>query len=106
MLVATYGMSFSNNVSRAMKTIDPRITLRLIAGPSAPPNYSFAAYNLDRGQHKADVVILGILASSVPGMSSITGMTWGSEVPAPFTFPKYVAKDRKLQAIWPKIQSF
>lgn len=106
LLVATYGMSFSNDVSHAMKAIDPGITLRLIAGPAAPPNHSFAAYNLDRGRHEADVVILGILASSVKGMSAISGMTWGAEVPAPFTFPKYVAKDGKLQAIWPKIQSF
>lgn len=106
LLVATYGMSFSNHVSHAMKAINPHISLRLIAGPAAPPNHSFAAYTLDRDNHKADVVILAILASSVKGLGAMSGMTLGPELPAPFTFPKYVVKDGKLKAIWPKIQSF
>lgn len=105
LLIATYGMSFSNQVSRAMETINPNITLRLIAGPAAPPNHSFAAYQLDRGHHEADVVILGVLASSVKGLSAISGMTWGAEVPAAFTFPKYGMENGELKAIEPKIQS-
>lgn len=105
LLIATYGMSFSNQVSRAMEKINPQITLRLIAGPGAPPNHSFAAYTLDRGHHEADVVILGVLASSVKGLSALSGMTWGAEVPAAFTFPKYRLEKGELKEIEPKIQS-
>lgn len=104
-LVAIYGMSFANDVGRAMQRINPRITIRSVDGPAAPPNHSFAAYSLDRGNHQADIVIWGILASSVQGLDAMTGMTWGAEVTAPFTFPKYYLEQNRLKAIWPKIDS-
>lgn len=102
LLVAIYGMSFSNLVGEEMKAINPRLGLRMIAGPAAPPNYSFAAYNLDRGKHQADIVILGLLASSVKAMRTLNGMTWQFEGPAPYTYPRYFVEDGKLKAIWPK----
>jgi hypothetical protein len=105
LLVAIYGMSFSNYMGEAMKEIDAKIGLRLIAGPSAPPNYAFAAYNLDRGKHQADVAILGILASSVKALRTISGLTWNFEVPIPYTYPRYFVEDGKLKAIWPQVLS-
>ena len=105
LLIATYGMSFSNHVSKAVQEIDSRITLRLIDGPASPPNHSFTAYTLERGQHQADVVIWGILASSVKGLSAMNSATWQFEAPAPFTYPKYVVKNGHLKAIWPKIRT-
>ncbi len=104
-LVASYGMSFSLRVMGEVEKLDPRITLRSMAGPAAPPNFSYSAYQFDRGKHEANVVVLGILASSVKGLDAMTGMTWGAEVPAPYTFPKYKAEAGQLQAIQPQIQS-
>ena len=105
LLVAIYGMSFAEHVGQSMAKLDPNITLRIIGGPSAPPNFSFAAYEADRGHHQADVAILGILASSVKGMGAMTGMTWGAEVPAPYTFPKYTLENGQLNAIQPEVDS-
>jgi hypothetical protein len=105
LLVSIYGMSFSNDVGEAMKKIDSRIGLRLVAGPGAPPHYSFTAYKLDRGRHKADVVILGILASSVRAMRTTSGLTWSFEAPAPYTYPRYFVENGKLKAIEPKVRS-
>jgi hypothetical protein len=105
LLIAIYGMSFSNYVGEAIKEIDPKVTLRMIAGPAAPPNYSFAGYKLDRGRHEADVVILGILASSIKGMGAMNGMTWQFEAPAPYTYPTYFLEDGKLKEITPMISS-
>lgn len=105
LLVAIYGMSFSNQVGEAMEAMDSRITFRGIAAPAAPPNYSFAAYTLDRGRHQADVVILGVLASSVKALRTMNGMTWQFEGPAPYTYPRYSVEEGKLKAIWPKILS-
>ena len=105
LLVAIYGMSFAEHVGQAMTKLDPNITLRIVAGPSAPPNFSFAAYEADRGHHQANVAILGILASSVKGMGAMTGMTWGAEVPAPYTFPKYKLENGHLAAIQPEVSS-
>jgi hypothetical protein len=105
LLVAIYGMSFSDQVGQAIRRTDSKIGLRSIAGPAGPPNYSFAAYSWDRGRHEADVVILGILASSVKALRSISGMTWQFESPSPYTYPRYFLKDDQLQAIEPKISS-
>jgi hypothetical protein len=104
-LVAIYGMSFSNQIGEALRKIDPAMTTRLIAGPYAPPNHSFAAYQRDRSQHNAKVVIFSILASSVQGLDSMTGTTLGGEVPAPYTFPQYDLIDDKLTPIYPQIRS-
>ncbi|HAZ48660.1 MAG TPA: hypothetical protein DDW76_03925 [Cyanobacteria bacterium UBA11369] len=105
LLVAIYGMSFSNQVGEAMKEMDGKIGLRLVAGPAAPPNYAFAAYKLDRGNQQADVAILGILASSVKALRTISGLTWNFETPFPFTYPRYFVEDGKLKEIWPKVLS-
>jgi len=105
LLVTIYGMSFAAHVGEAMEKLDSQLTLRIIAGPSAPPNFSFAAYEADRSHHAADVVLLGILASSVKGMGAMTGMTWGAEVPAPYTFPKYRMEQGHLEAVQPQVQS-
>jgi hypothetical protein len=104
-LVALYGMSFSNQVGEALQMLDPKITTRMIAAPYAPPNHSFAAFQRDRAQHSAKVVILGILASSVQGLDSMTGLTLGGEVPAPYTFPQYDLVNGQLQPIPPQIQT-
>jgi hypothetical protein len=105
LLVAIYGMSFSNYVGEAIQKLDPKITTRLIAGPYAPPNHSFAAYQRDRSQHHAKVVIFAILASSVQGLDSMTGMTLGGELPSPYTFPHYDLVAGQLKAVNPKIQT-
>jgi hypothetical protein len=105
MLVALYGMSFSNQVGDALQKIDPKITTRMIAAPYAPPNHSFAAYQQDRPRHSAKVVIFGILASGVQGLDSMTGMTLGGEVPAPYTFPQYDLVKGQLKPVSAKIQT-
>lgn len=98
LLVAVYGQSFSKNAASATATLDGRLTLRQIAGPAAPLDHSYAALCLDQGLRKADVVVVGILASSVAHIGSISGMDWSFENPAPFTFPHYTVKNGKLTA--------
>ncbi len=95
-LVAFYGMSFSNRVAKALTAIDPRITARNIAGPGAPPNYTYAAMLEDRSRHQADVVVWTILASSLVQMGSLTAQTTFFEQPAPYTFPIFDWKDGRL----------
>lgn len=104
LLVAVYGMSFSNQAGEALAEYDGKITLRQIAGPSAPPNHSFAAYQADQGGKNADVVMIGILASSLKRMRSLSGMNWTYENPSPYTYPYYqVDQKGELVAIEPAI---
>ena len=104
LLVAVYGMSFSNHASEALAEIDGKITLRLIPGPAAPPNHSFAAYMADTEGRTADVAIFGILASSVQRMRSLSGMNWTYENPSPYTYPYYTVNQKgELVAVDPAI---
>ncbi len=104
-LMAMYGMSFTGNVGEAMAEMDSSLETRMVLGPAAPPNHSFAAYQQDRGQHQADVVVFGILASSIKALDAMSGMTWATDLPAAFTFPRYEMADGRLQEISPQVQS-
>jgi hypothetical protein len=104
LLVTVYGMSFSLQVGTAMAELDSRITLRLLGGPAAPANHSFAYYQRDRGGN-AQVVILGVLASSVMGLATNNGMTWRFEGPAPFTYPRFRSTPAGLKARWPSART-
>ena len=106
--VATFGMSFSNGISRAMHGLDPSVQVALYAGPEAPPNHTFAVYRSARalGPLPADVVVWGILASSVKGMVTESGVTWMFEAPAPFCYPRYtVDASGGLVERWPSVRT-
>ncbi|NDJ17673.1 hypothetical protein [Myxacorys almedinensis] len=105
LLIAVYGMSFSEQIAEAMEKLDPRLAFRRINAPSAPPNHSYTAYKLDRGRHSADVVMLGILASSIKAMPTLSAATWQFEVPSMYTYPRYELENGTLQAIEPKVHS-
>ncbi|MBI5091045.1 MAG: hypothetical protein HZB26_01215 [Candidatus Hydrogenedentes bacterium] len=105
-LIANYGMSFSFDVGRTLQKINPRYEMRCIGGPTAPVSHSYAAFTLDRTRHQAKIVLIGILASSVRGLVTMTGQTWAFESPYPYTYPRYrVTADGKLDAMWPMITS-
>jgi hypothetical protein len=104
-LVAVYGQSFAFNASRAAARLDGHMSLRLIGGPAAPPDHSYAAYLDDAGNARADVVVFGILASAVPHMGSMSGADWTFEHPAPFTFPHYRLQGGHLVAETPVFQT-
>jgi 3-dehydroquinate dehydratase len=104
-LVAIYGMSFAQHVGKQLSKLSSQVDVRFLGGPSAPPNHSYALYQTDRGKHKAKVVIWGILASSVVGMTTMTSLNKSFEYPAPFTYPKYQVINSHPQAQYPPIMS-
>ena len=95
-LLAVYGQSFAFNVTREAVRLNGHLTLRAIGGPAAPPDHSYAAYLADTGNSRADVVIFGILASSVSRMGAMSGVDWTFEHPAPFTDPRFRLDGDKL----------
>ncbi|MCR5883547.1 hypothetical protein LRS03_12065 [Rhizobacter sp. J219] len=103
--VAVYGQSFSMHAAHAAVALDGKITLRGFGGPGAPPNHSYAGYKADTPFRKADVVVFGVLSSSVPDMGSMSGLIWQFESPAPFTFPRYRLAGAQLTEEQPSIRS-
>ncbi|MBC7994509.1 MAG: hypothetical protein H7Z15_14865 [Rhizobacter sp.] len=105
MLVAVYGQSFSMHAANAAAAIDGRLTLRAVGGPAAPPSHAYAGYKADAPLRKADVVVLGLLSSSIPDMGSMSGLIWHFENPAPFSFPRYRLSGSELTEEQPLIRS-
>ena len=105
MLVATYGQSFTMNAVNGAAAVDKRMTLRRVGGPGAPASHSYWAYRMDAPLRKADVVVFGVLSSTVGQLASMSGLIWLFENPAPFTFPRYrVMADQLLEEL-PLIRS-
>lgn len=103
-VVRSYGMSFVDQILQAAQEQEPGLTLDLHAGPSAPPNFTYALFQDDAANRRAgDVVVLGILSSSVSGMAALSNRTWVFEQPAPFTYPIYQPEDGGLIRIDPLV---
>ena len=102
-LVAAYGQSFTHKMLEQAQQLDPRIEMRLLGGPGAPLSHSFKLQQLDRHEHEARVVLVGVLASSLPFLVTETPMLWGFEAPTPFTYPRYRLENGELRATDPPI---
>jgi len=105
LLIAVYGMSFAINIVRPMQDLDARVAIRFAGGPGATLSHSYALYMADRGRHDAGVVVLGILASSLPGLVTTTHMTWNFEAPSPHFYPRFTVGSGGLVEFRPSIAS-
>lgn len=105
LLVAVYGMSFAANIAKYMQEQDKRIAVRMAGGPGATLSHSYAMYAADRGRHEARVVVLGILASSLPALMTISHMTWNFEEPSPHFYPRFAVSGGKLTQYSPSVNS-
>jgi hypothetical protein len=103
--VAMYGSSFAMDVGEELDAMDSDLRVRFAGGPGAPISHSYAAYGLDRRQYDAPIVVLGILASAVPGLETVTGLTWLFDSPCPYTYPRFTLTPTGLEAWWPSIRS-
>lgn len=104
-LVAVYGMSFSANVALAMHEQMPELAVRNAGGPGATLAHSYAMYQRDRLEHQASVIVLGVLASSFPSLSTLSHATWNFEAPSPHFYPRYRLEGGALASVPPPIAS-
>ena len=100
-LVAVYGMSHTKLLGEAMTQIDSKYTIRSITAPGAPVGWSFTAYNIDKDNHKADVVILGIMTENIALLGATSGATTYFDLGHPYTFPRYFVDNGRLKEQYP-----
>ena len=103
-VLRNYGMSFSNRIGEAAVKMRPDLALDSHGGPAAPANHTYHLFMADRKNRRAgDVVMFGVLASSVPYLFSMSNRSWAFEQPAPFTYPKYKLVNGQLVEISPRV---
>jgi len=104
--IRSYGMSFSGNIVEKAVAIDDRYAFDLHGGPAAPANHTYTLFKDDRAnRNSGDVVVFGILSSSVTKLAAMSNRTWVFEQPAPFTYPIYYPDGDSLMRIDPLIHS-
>jgi len=105
-VIRSYGMSFTDNILHAAAEQDPTLVWDRHSGPGAPPNFTYAMVEDDAPSRRAgDVVVFGILASSVPALAAFSNRSWAFEQPAPLTYPIYRPEGDGLARIDPLIAS-
>lgn len=105
-IIRSYGMSFVRRIMKEALQQDPTLRWDSHAGPGASPNYTYTFFHEDRANRRpGDIVVLGLLSSSVPGMAALSNQTWNFDQPAPFTYPVYWPEGDGLRAVTPVIQS-
>lgn len=104
LLIATYGSSFSMRVGSQIRD-NPALqtTVRTIGAPKAPLNWTYAAYQDDRGHHKAQAAVLTLTAFNVAEWS-MGGQF--NDLPTPFTSPLFSVENGQLERRDPVIFSF
>lgn len=100
-LVAVYGMSHTKLLGEAMAHADSKYMIRSITAPGAPVGWSFAAYDSDKDNHKADVVILGIMTDNIAQLGATSGATTYFDLGHPYTFPRYFVDNGQLRQKYP-----
>ena len=101
-------MSFSGQIADQMVRLDRGLASQSFGGPAAPLNHSYACFvrRIEAKRYRESIQILGILASSIPRMETISGLTTSFEAPEPFTYPRYsLTPNGHLMGYMPSITS-
>jgi hypothetical protein len=104
-LVAVYGMSHVGLLGGAIAKVNSKYVIRYITAPGAIPTWSLAAFQLDMKRCRPDVAIFGIMTDAVPLVSATSGATAYFDMCYPYTFPRYIVNDGRLQAAYPPFVS-
>ena len=101
--VTIYGMSYAMRLGKALADVEPETRIRFIGSPAAPPNHAYSAFMLDRSHNRAPFVVIGIAATSLSRIMTMTGATWSFIHPYPYTYPLYRYVNERLMAVEPLI---
>jgi len=93
--VTFYGMSFSNRIAMEASKLEPCLSVRLIAGPGAPLSHSFWEYEKHGSEDDAEIIVVGVLASSVRKISTVAHFTSAFEAPGSHLYPRYYFSESK-----------
>lgn len=103
--VTFYGMSFANRMSRALeRRHGDAFEVRRVTAPSAPPNWTLAAYMADRPVSGCrDVVVWSILSAGTSALGSTSMLMHGFDYPQIYALPAMRAVDGGVALRWPDL---
>jgi hypothetical protein len=87
--ITIYGMSFSANLSEAIRELRPQFTQRLVGGPGAPLSHTYAIYQVDKKLRKTRFAVIGVTSGAVQEVLLMNRGSLFSDAPFPYFFPRY-----------------
>lgn len=84
-----YGMSFSNRIAEQLVVVNRCVSVRQIAGPGAPLSHSYFMATKHAQNDDAAFAILGVLASSLPKVTTMAHFNSAFEFPGAHMYPRY-----------------
>lgn len=101
--MALYGMSFTQNLEFQIEAATDDVAIIGRYGPAAPLNHAYALFEADPLRPEADVVLVGVLSTSVPYARTMTGLGYTAEAPAPYAYPRFDLVDGELRRTDPLV---
>lgn len=101
-----YGLSFSNQVGRALAAQEPGLSLRLVSGPAAPLSHSVYAYERDPEVRSMDIAVVGVLLDQLPALRAMHEGGVSFRLPHAYQLPRYRLEASELVLVEPVLRSF
>lgn len=101
--VAFFGNSFMGRTVRQYRAIAPYSSGSVCIGTYSPPSHALSAYKMSRQNLHADVVVMGILASSWPLTHSFSNAAFSFANAEAYTYPVYEMEGAHLVEHYPVV---
>lgn len=104
--VTIYGMSHAVRLAEALERTSPKYEARSIGAPGATANWAYGAFRRDRERGKSKAVVLAIMSTTVPMITTMSPMTWNTSFAMPYTADRFYARGQGLAVVRPPFESF
>lgn len=104
--VSIYGMSHAVRLAEALERTSPRYNARSVGAPGATTNWSYGAFLRDGGNRNSKAVVLSIMSSTLPMITTMSPMTWNSSFAMPYTADRFYATPQGLRVVRPPFDSY
>ena len=104
--IAFFGNSFLARAAFEFRKLAPELPVGACIGTFAPPNQALGCYRQVRKRLEADVVVMGMLASTWPLARSFANASFSFTNPEAYTYPIYtVQEDGSLHEEMPLVRT-
>lgn len=104
--VTIYGMSHAMRLGDALHARSPQLSVRTVGAPGATLNWSYGAFLRDRNRGQSGVVVLAVMSSTLPMITSPAPMNWNTSFPLPYTADRFVMRKGELAVVHPPYESY
>ena len=104
--ITLYGNSQTVRLAEALQKVSPRYSARTVAGPGSTANWGYGAFLRDKNASASEAVVLTIMPSNLPMITTMSAMTWNMSFAMPYTADGFSLSGGRLVRHVPPYESF